>query len=192
MEALPTHAEYFGHVRTIIGMVLGLSVARLVNGMTRFVQHPGTIKVYPVHLGWVVFLFITIVHFWWYEFHLSLVPVWTFPLYVDAGLFIVQRKDLPRYLEMRRPVQLRWSSTVKIASADLPALTFGRSKGLGFDRVIVYPTKEMMDWLKSAQSALKAETRAKLYVALTRARHTKAVVHDLADGEVVPGFTLFQ
>jgi hypothetical protein len=81
MEALPSHAEYFGHVRTIIGMVLGLSLARLVNGLTRFVQHPGTIKVYPVHLGWVIFLFITIVHFWWYEFHLALVPVWTFPLY---------------------------------------------------------------------------------------------------------------
>lgn len=69
---------------------------------------------------------------------------------------------------------------------------FGRSKGLGFDRVITYPTKEMVDWLKSAQSALKAETRAKLYVALTRARHAVAVVHDLADGEVVPGLTLFQ
>lgn len=81
MENLPTHAEYFGHVRTIIGMVLGLSLARLVNGLTRFVQHPGTIKVYPVHLGWVAYLLITIVHFWWYEFHLALVPVWTFPLY---------------------------------------------------------------------------------------------------------------
>lgn len=41
MEALPTHPEYFEHVRTIIGMVLGLSLARLVNGMTRVVQHPG-------------------------------------------------------------------------------------------------------------------------------------------------------
>ncbi len=81
METPPTHAEYFGHVRTIIGMVLALSLARLVNGLTRFVQHPGTIRVYPVHLGWVVFLLITIVHFWWYEFHLMLVPVWTFPLY---------------------------------------------------------------------------------------------------------------
>lgn len=81
MEAVPSHAEYFGHVRTILAMVLGLSLARLVNGLTRFVQHPGTIKVYPVHLGWVIFLFITIVHFWWYEFHLSLVRVWTFPLY---------------------------------------------------------------------------------------------------------------
>ncbi len=114
------------------------------------------------------------------------------PVPDDAGLYIVRRKDLPRYLTTGRPVQLRWSSTVKVASAELPSLTFGRSKGLGFDRVIIYPTKEMMDWLKSAQSALKAETRAKLYVALTRARHAVAVVHDLADGEVVPGFTLFQ
>lgn len=81
MEALPSHAEYFGHVRTIVGMVLGLSLARMVNGLTRFVQHPGTIKVYPIHLGWVIFIFITIVHFWWYEFHLSRVSVWTFPLY---------------------------------------------------------------------------------------------------------------
>ncbi|SES44808.1 hypothetical protein [Rhizobium sp. NFR03] len=81
MEALPSHAEYFGHVRTIVGMVLGLSLARMVNGLTRFVQHPGTIKIYPIHLGWVIFIFITIVHFWWYEFHLSRVSVWTFPLY---------------------------------------------------------------------------------------------------------------
>lgn len=89
-------------------------------------------------------------------------------------------------------MQLRWNSSVKIAAADLPALTFGRSKGLGFDRVIVYPTKEMMDWLKNPQSALKAETRAKLYVALTRARHSVAVVYDIAHDEIVPGFTLFE
>jgi DNA helicase II / ATP-dependent DNA helicase PcrA len=114
------------------------------------------------------------------------------PTPVDAGLFIVRRKDLPRYLATRRPVQLRWSSTVKIASLDLPTLTFGRSKGLGFDRVIIYPTKEMMDWLKNAQSNLKAETRAKLYVGLTRARHAVAVVYDPADGEVVAGFTVFE
>lgn len=114
------------------------------------------------------------------------------PVPVDAGLFIVRRKDLVRYLKTRRPMQLRWSSTVKIASPDLPALTFGRSKGLGFDRVIIYSTKEMMDWLKNSQSPLKAETRAKLYVGLTRARHAVAVVYDPADGEVVAGFTVFE
>ena len=81
MEMPLPDQEYFGHVRIIIGMVLGLSLARLINGLTRFVQHPGTIKVYPVHLGWVIFLLISIVHFWWYEFHLSRVAVWTFPIY---------------------------------------------------------------------------------------------------------------
>lgn len=111
---------------------------------------------------------------------------------VDAGLFIVRRKDLNRYLKTRQPVQLRWSSTVKIASPDLPVLTLGRSKGLGFDSVLIYPTKEMIEWLKNTHSPLKAETRAKLYVGLTRARHAVAVVYDAADGEIVPGFTVFK
>ena len=114
------------------------------------------------------------------------------PAPVDAGLFIVREKDLPRYLESRRPVQLRWSADVKVASPDLPTLTFGRSKGLGFDRVIIYPTKDMMDWLKNPQSQLKAETRAKLYVGLTRARHAVAVVYDPKNGEFVEGFSVFE
>jgi superfamily I DNA/RNA helicase len=114
------------------------------------------------------------------------------PAPVDAGLFIVRRKDLPRYLETRRPVQLRWNSTVKVASPDLPTFTFGRSKGLGFDHVIIYPTKEIMDWLKNPQLQLKAETRAKLYVGLTRARHSVAVVYDPSGGEIVAGFTIFE
>jgi hypothetical protein len=81
METSVVHIEGFAHVRTIIGMILGLSLARLVNGLTRFVQHPGKVQIYPIHLAWVVFLLISIVHFWWYEFHLSLVRQWTFPIY---------------------------------------------------------------------------------------------------------------
>ena len=81
LEAAATSAEGFAHVRVIVGMVLGLSLARLVNGLTRFVQHPGSQTIYPIHFGWVIFLLITIIHFWWYEFHLKLVPQWTFPVY---------------------------------------------------------------------------------------------------------------
>ncbi|OCJ05384.1 ATP-dependent DNA helicase [Rhizobium sp. AC27/96] len=114
------------------------------------------------------------------------------PIPADAGLYIVRRKDLPRYLESIRPVQLRWGSNIRVGSGDLPVFTFGRSKGLGFDRVIIYPTTEMVDWLKDPQSPLKSETRAKLYVALTRARHVVAVVFDLPDNEEIPGFRLYQ
>lgn len=110
----------------------------------------------------------------------------------DAGLHIVRRKDLPRYLETHRPVQLRWGSNVKVASSVLPTLTFGRSKGLGFDRVVIYPTQKMVSWLLDPKAKLEGEARAKLYVALTRARHAIAVVHDLPEGKAVPGFTLIQ
>ncbi len=74
-------SDVFVHVRIIIGMVLGLSLARLVNGMTRFVQHPKREHVYAVHIGWTVFMLSAIIHFWWYEFGLSRIQVWTFELY---------------------------------------------------------------------------------------------------------------
>lgn len=81
MDISANSVEGFAHVRVIVGMVLGLSLTRLVNGLTRFVQHPGSVKIYPIHLGWVIFLLLTIVHFWWYEFNLRLVPQWTFEIY---------------------------------------------------------------------------------------------------------------
>jgi superfamily I DNA/RNA helicase len=109
----------------------------------------------------------------------------------DSGLHIVRRKDLPRYLEAARPVQLRWGSNVRVVSPDLPVLTFGRSKGLGFDSIVIYPTKDMVEWLRDPTYALRSETRAKFYVALTRARHTVAVVFDLPGGDEIPGFNLF-
>jgi hypothetical protein len=46
------------HVRIIIGMVLGLILARLVNGLTRFVQHPGRDRIDPVHFGWTLYFFV--------------------------------------------------------------------------------------------------------------------------------------
>lgn len=76
----PSH-EIFVHIRIIVGMVLGISVARLVSGATRFIQHPGKEKIYPVHFAWVICVFLFIIHFWWFEFALSQTKVWTFSLY---------------------------------------------------------------------------------------------------------------
>jgi hypothetical protein len=81
MSAAPSYADVFVHIRIIVGMVLGLSLARLVNGLTRFVQHPRRDQIYPIHLGWAVFMLTAIVHFWWYEFGLSTIRTWTFVLY---------------------------------------------------------------------------------------------------------------
>lgn len=77
-----SHPEHFVHVRIIIGMVLGISVSRLIVGVSEFIQHPKRKKIYPIHLGWVLYLFLAIIHFWWYEFSLAKVQVWSFELYL--------------------------------------------------------------------------------------------------------------
>ncbi|GLK68643.1 hypothetical protein [Hansschlegelia plantiphila] len=77
----PSHDAYF-HVRIIIGIVVGLSISRLLTGLARFVQHPSGDKIYPVHLGWALFVFLLIIHFWWFEFRLAEVPQWFFEFYL--------------------------------------------------------------------------------------------------------------
>ena len=90
-----THAnpDIYVHVRIVIGIVLGLSVSRLLTGLARFIQHPSRTSVYPIHLAWVFFLLISVIHFWWFEFQLFTIRQWTFEIYLFvityAGLFFL-------------------------------------------------------------------------------------------------------
>lgn len=81
MPADPTW-EIFLHVRIIMGVVIGLSVARLLNGASRFVQHPSVTRISWIHFGWVVFMLVSLLHFWWWEFWLSAIKNWTFEIYL--------------------------------------------------------------------------------------------------------------
>ena len=74
-------SEVYLHIRVIIGIVLALSIARLLNGLARLVQHPRHGRVYLVHLGWVATLLLDVLHFWWWEFRLAFVQTWTFGIY---------------------------------------------------------------------------------------------------------------
>lgn len=72
----------FGHVRIIIGLVTGLSVTRILNGLARFVQHPGKQAIYPAHMIWAMFMLLFVTHFWWFQFGLSTIRQWQYPEYV--------------------------------------------------------------------------------------------------------------
>jgi hypothetical protein len=82
MNQTLTNPDVYLHVRVIIGIVLGLSVSRLLNGVSRFAQHPLRNKVFATHLIWVAFAFLCVVHFWWFEFYLASVRAWNFELYI--------------------------------------------------------------------------------------------------------------
>lgn len=81
MQPDPHAAEIFLHVRVVMGIMLGMSMTRLLTGAARFVQHPGKQKIYLVHLGWVASMLLTLIHFWWWEFRLYGVQNWNFQIY---------------------------------------------------------------------------------------------------------------
>lgn len=78
--AAQTGADFYLHVRVIIGLVVGMSITRSLAGFSALVQHPGRRKLYPIHLAWAVSVLLSAAHFWWWEFRLSDVS-WTFALY---------------------------------------------------------------------------------------------------------------
>jgi DNA helicase-2/ATP-dependent DNA helicase PcrA len=56
-------------------------------------------------------------------------------------------------------------------------MNIGLAKGRTYDRVLIFPTKPMKEYLKT-QEVAKAGDIAKLYVAVTRARFSVAFVVD--------------
>lgn len=94
MEAGPDNVhELFTHVRSVIGVILGLSIGRLLLGIVTIIERPGERKLWWVHLGWAAWALIFVVSFWWWEFHLTQITDWTiwkyFFLFVYAGLYFM-------------------------------------------------------------------------------------------------------
>jgi hypothetical protein len=79
--------DIYLHVKVLLSMILGLAIAQLLRGVSRIVQHPGKFPVYWVHLIWTLFLFLYLVHFWWWEFALERISQWTFPLYFFLAIY---------------------------------------------------------------------------------------------------------
>jgi DNA helicase-2/ATP-dependent DNA helicase PcrA len=96
------------------------------------------------------------------------------------GVFMVKNKDVKKYLKLYKPMQLRWNSSTE-CDDDYPSVNFGQSKGLSFNRVLIYPTKGMKEWIVNNGSNLSNEARAKLYVGLTRARISSAIILEYDD-----------
>lgn len=107
------------------------------------------------------------------------------------GICLVREKDVENYLHTFNPIQLRWSSREEI-NPDFRFYNFGESKGKSFDRVIIYPTKDMEQWVYKNGTALAYSTRAKFYVAITRARYSVAIITDFAEGVKIDGVELYK
>jgi DNA helicase-2/ATP-dependent DNA helicase PcrA len=89
------------------------------------------------------------------------------------GIFVITTKEVADYVKKYDPVVLRYN--IRASTMGLPAINIGLSKGRTFDRVLIFPTKNMTDYLREKDIS-KAGDVAKLYVAVTRAKYSVAFV----------------
>ncbi|DAB32576.1 MAG TPA: DNA helicase II [Sulfurospirillum sp. UBA11407] len=95
------------------------------------------------------------------------------------GIFFIKESDIDVYLAQYQPLQLRVDRRKQV-NPSLSVMNFGESKGLGFDRVLIYPTQKILDFILKNKS-LDGTSRAKFYVAITRARHSVGIVYTYSD-----------
>jgi DNA helicase II / ATP-dependent DNA helicase PcrA len=99
-----------------------------------------------------------------------------------SGIFIVKLSQVTEYLAAFQPQVLRWSSATGTAylPSGIRCYTFGFSKGLGFDRVLIIPTEKHMKFFCGDTTVFAKEktdqAQNKLYVSITRARYSLAIL----------------
>lgn len=105
---------------------------------------------------------------------------------IHDGVFLVREVDVAEYLKTYSPVQLRENVKTKV-DQNYCVMNFGESKGLSFDRVLIYPTNPILKWLADNNSELAPTSRSKLYVALTRARYSVGIICEYSNETKLEG-----
>ena len=101
------------------------------------------------------------------------------------GVFLVKKSQVDNYTQFYSPTILKY----KEARED--QWNFGKSKGLGFPRVLIYPTKDFEKFLRTGNltKVVKSEVKdafdiAKFYVALTRSYYSVGIISDYKNEEI--------
>lgn len=103
------------------------------------------------------------------------------------GVFTVCPSDLEAYYREFNPVILQYSKSANTRGFD--GINIGVAKGQTYDRVLIVPTEDIKKFLKTGKSDhLKDLTLAKLYVAITRARHSVAFLLETKERSLFPKY----
>ncbi|MGA2916006.1 MAG: UvrD-helicase domain-containing protein [Sedimentisphaerales bacterium] len=89
------------------------------------------------------------------------------------GIFYILDNEIDIYMKTHHPVILRYNK--KADTLDFSGINIGIAKGRTYDRVLIFPTNPMLEYLKTKDIS-KAGDKFKLYVAITRARYSVAFV----------------
>ena len=93
----------------------------------------------------------------------------------DKGVFIVKEDNVDAFLQEYNATQIRHNIRTK-TNPNNEVINMGNSKGLTRESVLIYPTKDMENWIFNNSQPLKFETKSKFYVAITRAQKAVGIV----------------
>ncbi|MBS0042284.1 UvrD-helicase domain-containing protein [Shewanella sp. M16] len=92
------------------------------------------------------------------------------------GVFLVRSEHVNEYMSQYSPQCLR-NSKSSAKDLQLPFLNFKLVKGATFERVLVAPTKNIENFIKSG-APLESTAASTFYVAVTRAKQSVAIILD--------------
>jgi len=103
------------------------------------------------------------------------------------GVFLVRKEHVGQYVEAFQPQCLR-DSVRSGKELELDYMNFGVSKGQTFNRVLIYPTGTIGNFI-SKREPLKPLSAADFYVAVTRAEQSVAIILDKPGASILPYWT---
>lgn len=91
----------------------------------------------------------------------------------NTGVYIMDVQYLSEYCEHYRPTILRYDKKAKIAfHHSCNVFNYGGAKGATFERVVIVPVSTTLPFIEKQTKITSNQTRAKFYVACTRAKYS--------------------
>jgi hypothetical protein len=72
----------FDYVMVLAAVIIGLAVTHLMQGVASLLEERGKDRIWWVHLVWVAYMLLRSMFWWWFEYMLRGVQVWTFAKYL--------------------------------------------------------------------------------------------------------------
>lgn len=91
----------------------------------------------------------------------------------------MDNKYLSQYCEYYSPTILRYDKKAKIDfSHNCDVFNYGSAKGATYERVVIVPVRTTLPFIEKQIKIASNQTRAKFYVACTRAKHSVVFATD--------------
>ena len=97
----------------------------------------------------------------------------------NIGVYVMDNKYLSQYCEYYSPTILRYDKKAKIDfSHNCDVFNYGSAKGATYERVVIVPVRTTLPFIEKQIKIASNQTRAKFYVACTRAKHSVVFATD--------------